>query len=113
MAIAIIVAVLVMLVAANAIADYVDQHPTIKMLALSFLLLHAAVGAANSTHGSGIKKGRSPGRSKRRNEPAFVGWASQGERRKTVPLYALSLYASSGLHQRDGGAAGRQEGWDG
>lgn len=39
MAIAIILAVLVMLVAAKAIGDFVDNHPTIKMLALSFLLL--------------------------------------------------------------------------
>ncbi|MGD9660866.1 MAG: TerC family protein [Porticoccaceae bacterium] len=39
MAIAIITAVLVMLFAAKAIGDFVDRHPTIKMLALSFLIL--------------------------------------------------------------------------
>lgn len=39
MAIAIILAVLVMLVAAKSIGDFVDAHPTIKMLALSFLVL--------------------------------------------------------------------------
>jgi predicted tellurium resistance membrane protein TerC len=39
MAIAIILAVLVMLVAAKSIGDFVDEHPTIKILALSFLLL--------------------------------------------------------------------------
>ena len=39
MAVAIILAVLVMLVAARPIGDFVDSHPTIKMLALSFLLL--------------------------------------------------------------------------
>jgi predicted tellurium resistance membrane protein TerC len=39
MAIAIILAVLVMLVAAKAIGDFVDEHPTIKILALSFLIL--------------------------------------------------------------------------
>jgi predicted tellurium resistance membrane protein TerC len=39
MAIAIIVAVGVMLVAAKPIGDFVDQHPTIKILALSFLIL--------------------------------------------------------------------------
>jgi predicted tellurium resistance membrane protein TerC len=39
MAIAIILAVLVMLAAAKAIGDFVDGHPTIKMLALSFLIL--------------------------------------------------------------------------
>lgn len=39
MAIAIILAVLVMLMAAKAIGDFVDEHPTIKILALSFLIL--------------------------------------------------------------------------
>lgn len=39
MAIAIVLAVLVMLFAAKAIGDFVDAHPTIKMLALSFLVL--------------------------------------------------------------------------
>ena len=39
MAIAIVLAVLVMLMAAKSIGDFVDQHPTIKMLALSFLIL--------------------------------------------------------------------------
>lgn len=39
MAIAIVLAVGVMLVAAKAIGDFVDKHPTIKILALSFLIL--------------------------------------------------------------------------
>lgn len=39
MAIAIIVAVGVMLLAAKSIGDFVDKHPTIKILALSFLIL--------------------------------------------------------------------------
>jgi predicted tellurium resistance membrane protein TerC len=39
MAIAIILAVGVMLLAAKSIGDFVDAHPTIKMLALSFLML--------------------------------------------------------------------------
>ncbi len=39
MAIAIIVAVVIMLMAAKSIGDFVDRHPTIKMLALSFLIL--------------------------------------------------------------------------
>ena len=39
MAIAIIIAVLVMMFAARAISNFVDTHPTIKMLALSFLIL--------------------------------------------------------------------------
>jgi len=39
MSIAIVLAVLVMLVAAKPIGDFVDAHPTIKILALSFLIL--------------------------------------------------------------------------
>jgi predicted tellurium resistance membrane protein TerC len=39
MAIAIILAVLVMLMAAKSIGDFVDEHPTIKILALAFLIL--------------------------------------------------------------------------
>jgi predicted tellurium resistance membrane protein TerC len=39
MAIAIVLAVGVMLLAAKAIGEFVDAHPTIKMLALSFLIL--------------------------------------------------------------------------
>lgn len=39
MAIAIILAVLVMLFAAKPIGDFVEKHPTIKILALSFLIL--------------------------------------------------------------------------
>ena len=36
---AVVIAVGVMMVAAGAISDFVEQHPTVKMLALSFLLL--------------------------------------------------------------------------
>ena len=39
MATAIVIAVLVMMAASGAISEFIDQHPTIKMLALSFLLL--------------------------------------------------------------------------
>jgi predicted tellurium resistance membrane protein TerC len=39
MAIAIIAAVLVMMFAAKSIGDFVDAHPSIKVLALSFLIL--------------------------------------------------------------------------
>ncbi|MGQ0667507.1 MAG: TerC family protein [Nitrospiraceae bacterium] len=42
MATAIILAVVVMLMAARAIGDFVDEHPTIKILALSFLILVGA-----------------------------------------------------------------------
>jgi predicted tellurium resistance membrane protein TerC len=40
---AILVAVAVMLFAANPIGDFIDRHPTVKMLALTFIIL---VGAA-------------------------------------------------------------------
>jgi predicted tellurium resistance membrane protein TerC len=36
---AVVIAVLVMLFAAKAISDFVNQHPTVKMLALAFLIL--------------------------------------------------------------------------
>ncbi|WP_341677082.1 TerC family protein [Niveibacterium sp. SC-1] len=39
MALAIVIAVGVMMVAAKPIGDFVDRHPTVKMLALSFLVL--------------------------------------------------------------------------
>ena len=39
MVIAIMIAVGIMMFAAKAIGDFVDDHPTIKMLALAFLIL--------------------------------------------------------------------------
>lgn len=39
MAIAIVVAVIIMMISAKPIGDFVDNHPTIKILALSFLIL--------------------------------------------------------------------------
>jgi predicted tellurium resistance membrane protein TerC len=39
MIIAVVLAVLVMMFAAGAIGRFVDEHPTVKMLALSFLVL--------------------------------------------------------------------------
>ena len=51
MAIAIILAVLVMLMAAKTIGDFVERHPTIKILALSFLIL---VGVTLMLDGFGV-----------------------------------------------------------
>jgi len=48
---AVVVAVLVMMVAAGPISDFVDTHPTMKMLALSFLIL---VGVALMGEGIGL-----------------------------------------------------------
>ena len=39
MAAAIVIAVAIMLAASKPLADFVERHPTVKMLALSFLLL--------------------------------------------------------------------------
>jgi predicted tellurium resistance membrane protein TerC len=39
MIIAVVISVLVMMASARALGAFVDQHPTIKMLALSFLIL--------------------------------------------------------------------------
>ncbi|HBL45217.1 MAG TPA: hypothetical protein DDZ90_17690 [Planctomycetaceae bacterium] len=51
MAIAIILSVLVMLFAAKPIGDFVDDHPTIKILALSFLIM---VGVTLMVEGFGV-----------------------------------------------------------
>ena len=51
MAVAIILAVVVMLMAAKSIGDFVDAHPTIKILALSFLIL---VGVTLMAEGFGV-----------------------------------------------------------
>ena len=51
MAIAIIMSVGVMLLAAKSIGDFVDAHPTIKILALAFLIL---VGATLMIEGFGV-----------------------------------------------------------
>jgi predicted tellurium resistance membrane protein TerC len=51
MAIGIILAVAVMLMAAKPIGDFVDEHPTIKILGLSFLIL---VGVTLMAEGFGV-----------------------------------------------------------
>ena len=56
MILAIIIAVGVMMLAAKAIGDFVDSHPTIKMLALSFLIL-VGVSLLGEGFGFEIPKG--------------------------------------------------------
>lgn len=51
MAVAIIISVMIMLFAARAIGNFVDTHPTIKMLALSFLIM---VGFTLIAEGFGV-----------------------------------------------------------
>ena len=48
---AVVIAVLVMLVAAKSISDFVNRRPTVKILALSFLLL---VGVSLVAEGAGF-----------------------------------------------------------
>ncbi len=47
---AVIAAMIVMLVFVNQISDFVDRHPTIKMLALSFLILIGTLLVAEGLH---------------------------------------------------------------
>jgi len=48
---AVIIAVILMMAFATPISDFVDRHPTVKMLALSFLLL---IGVALIADGFGL-----------------------------------------------------------
>lgn len=50
MVIAIVIAILLMIFAANPLGDFIDRHPTVKMLALSFLLLVGVVLVADGLH---------------------------------------------------------------
>ena len=56
MVVAMVLAVAVMLLASGAIADFVERHPTVKVLALSFLLLIGVMLVAES-FGKHIEKG--------------------------------------------------------
>ena len=47
---AVVIAMIVMLAAAGAISRFVNRHPTIKMLALSFLILVGVVLIADGFH---------------------------------------------------------------
>lgn len=47
---AVSLAMIVMLVASGAVADFVERHPTVKMLALSFLLLIGMALIADAAH---------------------------------------------------------------
>jgi predicted tellurium resistance membrane protein TerC len=47
---AVVLAMVVMMVASGAVADFVERHPTVKMLALSFLLLIGMSLVADGAH---------------------------------------------------------------
>lgn len=50
MVIAILISVIMMLIASNPIANFIERHPTIKMLALSFLILVGMALVADGFH---------------------------------------------------------------
>ena len=50
MIIAVVLAMIVMLVASGPVGDFVERHPTVKMLALSFLLLIGTALIADAMH---------------------------------------------------------------
>jgi predicted tellurium resistance membrane protein TerC len=47
---AVVIAVLVMMAAARPISEFVEEHPTVKMLALAFLLLIGMALVADGLH---------------------------------------------------------------
>ena len=47
---AVTISMLIMLIAAGTIADFIQRHPTTKMLALSFLMLIGASLVADGLH---------------------------------------------------------------
>src|SRR5260370_32294244 len=51
MAVAVVIAVVIMLAASGPLCDFVNRHPTVKMLALSFLLL---IGMTLVADGAGL-----------------------------------------------------------
>jgi predicted tellurium resistance membrane protein TerC len=50
MAIAITIAVIMMIIAAEPLSDFIEQHPTVRMLALSFLILIGTILIADGLH---------------------------------------------------------------
>lgn len=50
MIIAIVIAIMVMIFAANGVSGFIEKHPTIKMLALAFLLLVGTALVADAAH---------------------------------------------------------------
>ena len=50
MMLAVVISVAVMMLAANAISEFVSKHPTIKILALSFLILIGTALIAEGLH---------------------------------------------------------------
>jgi predicted tellurium resistance membrane protein TerC len=88
MATAIIVAVVIMLAASKPLADFVERHPTVKMLALSFLLL---IGMTLIADGAGF------------HVPKGYIYAAIGF---SVAVEALNQFAARRRRSRGGGRSG-------
>jgi predicted tellurium resistance membrane protein TerC len=98
---AVIIAVIIMLVSAEPISEFVHRHPTVKMLALSFLLL---IGLSLIMEGfdQHIPKGYiyfAMGFS------VFVEMINMRLRKVTTPVHLHERYAEEG-EQNPSGAAG-------
>ena len=53
MAVAVILSMIVLMLAAKAVGDFVERHPTIKILTLAFLVPHGTLRKAKSAHITG------------------------------------------------------------
>jgi predicted tellurium resistance membrane protein TerC len=98
MIIAVIIAVLVMLVSSGAISAFVERHPTVKMLALSFLLL-IGMSLIGEGFGQHIPKGYiyfAMGFS------VFVEMINLRVRSKSAPIHLRSAYDSQTGAERMG-----------
>jgi predicted tellurium resistance membrane protein TerC len=92
MATAIIIAVVIMLAASRPLADFVERHPTVKMLALSFLLL---IGMTLIADGAGF------------HVPKGYIYAAIGF---SVAVEALNQFSARRRRSSGGGRPGRSEG---
>jgi predicted tellurium resistance membrane protein TerC len=89
MAAAIIISMIVMLVAAGPVSGFVERHPTVKMLALSFLILIGTTLIADS-FGVHVPKGyiyAAMGFS------IFVEALNMAHRRRAKPVHLRQAYA--------------------
>ncbi len=91
MAVAIILSMLVMLLAARPVGDFVERHPTVKMLALAFLLLIGTTLMADA-FGVHVPKGyiyAAMGFS------VFVEALNMAHRRRAKPVHLRHTYSES------------------
>ena len=91
MAVAIILSMIVMLVAAGPVAGFVERHPTVKMLALSFLILIGTTLIADA-FGVHVPKGyiyAAMGFS------VFVEALNMAQRRRAKPVHLRQAYAEA------------------